>query len=190
MSRKSESRIETVADTPQMAQELLSLVEHPEDIDAATDRLGIPALLMNPHLSTAVDLSDAGLGAGVHIPVQISKQRGGRKSLYYLQPGEKIMAGIIATATSLLFRYVARETGRSIPAQAGDQYVEELRSASGSVISQLRGRLEITNTRKGEGRLVFDSPASPEEGGPAGRKVKVSLWYLWSCYKGEVEVEI
>jgi hypothetical protein len=147
-------------------------------------------LLINPHLATKVDMSDLGYGTGIHLPVQISTRRGGRKSLYYMHPGEKILAGVLVTGSAILFRYVLRETGRSIPAQGGDEYVEELRSANGALISHLRGRLEIMNSRKGEGRLVLHADALPGQDPAAVRKVKVVYWHLWSCFKGEVEVEI
>lgn len=187
---RKEERVETLADTPQMANDLINLVNHPGDIDSATEHLGIPPLLINPHLATPIDLSDLGYGAGIHLPVQISKRRGGRKSLYFMHPGEKILAGLLVTGKALLFRYVSRETGRSIPAQGGDEYVEELRSAGGTLISHLRGRLEIINSKKGEGRLVLHADSPSGQDPLAVKKIKVSYWHLFSCFKGELEIEL
>lgn len=147
-------------------------VNHPADIDAATNRLGIPPFLINPHLATTVDMSFIGLGAGINLPIQISTRRGGRKSLYFLHPGEKVLASIVATSRGLALRYVSRETGRSIPAQAGDEYSEEFRDVEGNVLSHSKGRLEILNAAKGEGRLVFP------EGSPASKW----RWIAWSFY--------
>lgn len=146
-------------------------VNHPEDIDAATDRLSIAPSLVNYHLATPVDLSFLELGLGINLPVQISAGRGGRKSLYFLRPGEKVLASIVATSGALLLRYVTRDTGCSVPAQGGDEYVEEFRTRDGKILSQARGKLEILDVKKGEGRLVFS------EGEPASKW----KWILWSC---------
>lgn len=146
-------------------------VNHPADIDAATARLGISPYLINPYLAMTVDMSFIGLGVGVNLPIQITARQGGRKSLYFLHPGEKVLASIVATAHGLVLRYVSRETGRSIPAQGGDEYSEEFRDIEGTVLSHSEGKLEILDAAKGEGRLVFP------EGSPASRW----RWILWSC---------
>ncbi len=147
-------------------------VNHPADIDAATERLGISPFLINPYLATPLDMSFIGLGRGVNLPIQITTRQGGRRSLYFLHPGEKVLASIVATSRGLVLRYVSRDTGRSIPAQAGDQYSEEFRDIEGNVLSRSEGKLEILNAAKGEGRLVFP------EGSPAGKW----RWRLWSCF--------
>lgn len=147
-------------------------VNHPADIDAATDRLGIPPFLINPHVATTVDMSFIGLGAGINLPIQISTRRGGRKSLYFLRPGERVLASIVATSHGLVFRYVSRESGRSVPAQGGDEYTEEFRDMEGNVLSHCEGKLEILNATKGEGRLIF----------PAGLAASQWRWVGWSFY--------
>jgi hypothetical protein len=159
---------------PSFFADLQGMVNHPDDLDPATDRLGIAPSLINPHMASAVDLSDLGLGKGVHLPVQISRRRGGRKSLYYLHPGEKVLAGLYVTGEGMAFRYMARETGRSIPARTGDEYSEEIRSIRGDLLQQRRGRLEVTNPEKGEGQLVIESP---------GKAAKPRFtWWFWSFY--------
>ena len=146
-------------------------VNHPADIDAATDRLGISPFLINPYLATTVDMSFIGLDRGVNLPIQITARQGGRRSLYFLRPGEKVLAGIVATSRGLVLRYVSRETGHSIPAQGGDEYSEEFRDMEGNVLSHSKGKLEILNAAKGEGRLVF----------PEGSSASKWVWVLWSC---------
>jgi len=146
-------------------------VNHPADIDAATARLGISPFLINPYVATTVDMSFIGLGVGINLPIQITTRQGGRQSLYFLHPGEKVLASIVATSHGLVLRYVSRETGRSIPAQGGDEYSEEFRGIEGNVLSHSEGKLEILNAAKGEGRLVFP------EGSPASKW----RWILWSC---------
>lgn len=149
-------------------------VSHPADIDAATARLGISPFLVNPFVATNVDMSFIGLGAGINLPIQITTRQGGRQSLYFLRPGEKVLASIVATSHGLVLRYVSRETGRSIPAQGGDEYSEEFRDIEGKVLSHCEGKLEILNAAKGEGRLVFP------EGSPASKW----KWIFWS-FKAE-----
>jgi hypothetical protein len=105
-----------LAERPPFLAELLDRVNHPDDLDAATARLGVLPLLINPHLASGIDLSDLGLGHAVHLPVQISRACGGRKSLHFLYPGEKALVGLYVTGEGVAFRYLTRETGRSLPA--------------------------------------------------------------------------
>lgn len=147
-------------------------VNHPADIDAATARLGISPFLINPYLATTVDMSFIGLGLGVNLPIQITARQGGRQSLYFLRPGEKVLASIVVTSDGLVLRYVSRETGRSIPAQGGDGYSEEFRDIEGNVLSHSEGKLEILNAAKGEGRLVF----------PERSQASNWRWICWSFY--------
>lgn len=149
-------------------------VRHPSEIDAATERIGIEPSLVNFHLASIVDLSFIKLDQGVNLPIQISSRRGGRKSLYYLHPGEKVLASIVTTSTRLLLRYVSRDSGRSVPAQGGDEYTEEFRSVDGRLLSASKGKLEILDAAKGEGRLVFGA-----EDSPSASKWR---WILWSCF--------
>ena len=170
MGTKKKHKAENATPNSLVAR-LQSQVNHPDEIDSATDRLGISPSLVNPYLATIVDMSFVGLGDAVNLPVQISHRRGGRQSLYFLHPGEKVLASIVVTSGGLLLRYVSRETGRSIPAQGGDEFSEEFRDLEGNVLSHLKGKLEVLNAAKGEGRLVFP------EGTPANRWI----WVLWSC---------
>jgi hypothetical protein len=110
-------------------------------------------------------MSFIGLDRGVNLPIQITVRQGGRRSLYFLRPGEKVLAGIVATSRGLVLRYVSRETGRSIPAQGGDEYSEEFRDMQGNVLSHSEGKLEILNAAKGEGRLVFSRRLASEQMG-------------------------
>jgi hypothetical protein len=176
LTKEKEMRIrqDDTAENPMQSQLLARLqaeVNHPEDIDPATDRLGISPFLVNLYLATTVDLSFLGLGQGINLPIQISRRRGGRKSLYYLHPGEKVLAGIVATSKGLVLRYVSRETGHSVPAQGGDEYSEEFRDLEGVVLSQNLGKLEVLNAVKGEGRLVFSDTKTASRW----------RWILWSC---------
>lgn len=173
MQEKREPGIELPALPPFFA-DLQGMVNHPDDLDLATDRLGISPWLINPHLASPVDLSDLGLGKAVHLPVQISRKCGGRKSLYYLHPGEKVLAGLYVTGEGLALRYMARETGHSVPARNGDEYTEEIRNIRGELLRQRSGRLEVTNPEKGEGRLIVESN---------GRAAKATIiWWFWSCF--------
>lgn len=170
-----------LSDTASIAGALVGMVTHPDEIDRATQLLGIPAALVNPALSTSLDLEFLGLGPAVHIPVQIADRAGGRKSLYYLRPGERVLTGLIAARGELISRFTTRETGSSIPAATGDEYSEELRSADGTVIATLRGTLEVRDRSRGHGSLTFTS-GSPE---PVERAVRdgdqVSwIWIFWS----------
>lgn len=160
---------------PPFFADLQGMVNHPDDLDSATDRLGLSPSLINPHLASPVDLSDLGMGRGIHLPVQISRKCGGRKSLYYLHPGEKVLAGLYVTGEGLAFRYMARETGHSIPARNGDEYIEEIRSVRGELLHKRSGHLEITNPEKGEGQLIMESKSRATK-----PRIRCLLWTLLS----------
>lgn len=171
-----------LSSTQSIANAMTEMVRQPADIDRATELLGIPASLVNPALSSSVDLTFLGLGLAIHIPVQVSDRDGGRKSLYYLQPGERALTGFLATKDALISRYTTRESGNSMPAATGDEYSEELRGADGSVIAKLYGKLEIEDLSRGHGALTF-SRGTPES---VDKMVKDRpnlswVWYFWSC---------
>jgi hypothetical protein len=165
-----------LADVPAAVDALKKSVRSPEDIDGVTRRLGIEPRLLNFNLATPVDLSDAGLGKAVHIPVQITSREGGRKSLYFLNPGEEVLAGVFVTDDGLALRYVKRLTGRGTPASTGDTYETRLTTTRGEAIHQEQGRLEVLDPEHGIGQFV---PMGDKGGGsPVGR---VKVWILWSC---------
>ena len=114
------------------------------------------------------------VGNAVHIPVQISEREGGRKSLYYLNPGEEVLAGIFVTDDGLALRHVKRLTGRGTPARTGDTYETRVTNAQGKAIHQEQGRLEVIDPEHGIGQFI---PTAEVAGRPRGRKV----WILWSC---------
>jgi hypothetical protein len=172
-----------------IASALGDAASHPDELDDVTARMGIPPILVNPHLATQVDLSGIGLDKATYIPVQISTKLGGRKSLYFLRAGEKILSGIFVTSQGLGFRYTTRESGNTIPAQGGDRYTEEFRTADAKIVARLQGSLEVGDISRGEGRLVFDSgePAPLEAAARRGRARTRCTWFAWSFYLECVE---
>ena len=166
-----------LAEAPAAVEDLKNSVRRPEDIDGATRRLGIEPRLLNFNLATPVDLSEMGLGRAVHIPVQISEREGGRKSLYFLNPGEEVLAGIFVTDDGLALRYVKRLTGRGSPARTGDTYETRVTTADGKAVHREEGRLEVLDPERGTGQFV---PVERERGVPR-RPSRVKVWVLWSC---------
>src|SRR6478735_7684605 len=116
---------------PAAIDQLRDMVHAPDDIDQATRKLGLDPRLMNVHLATVVDLSPLGLGSALHIPVQISNREGGRKSLYFLNVGEEVLAGVFVRDLGLLLRYIKRTSGKGSRAESGDTYVERLTTLDG-----------------------------------------------------------
>jgi hypothetical protein len=155
-----------LSEMPPALADLSATVRGPEQIDAATGRLGIPPRLLNFNLATPVDMSDVGLGKAVHIPVQISSREGGRKSIFYLESGEEALAGIFVTDDGLALRHVRRLSGKGLPAQTGDMYETKVTTVKGEDVYRVKSRLEILDAEHGKGRLV------PVEGSGAATKVK------------------
>ncbi len=168
---------------PPTAAALQERVTRPEDLDTVTKELNVPARLINFHMATLTDLSELGLGQAIYLPVAISEREGGRKSLYYLEPGEEVLAGLFVTNTGMALRYVKRETGQEVPARTGDVYTERYTSREGKELFAAQGKLEVIDPRIGKGRVTLTHT-------PAGeplRTIKVSVWYYWSFIKVDVE---
>src|SRR5688500_8500000 len=91
---------------PAVIDQLRDMVHAPDDIDRATQELGLDPRLLNFHLATVVDLSPLGLGPSLHIPVQITNRAGGRKSLYFLDVDEEVLAGVLVRELGIILRYV------------------------------------------------------------------------------------
>jgi hypothetical protein len=160
---------------------LSDIASHPDELDDLTSRLGIPPILVNAHLATEIDLSAMGLGKAIYIPVQISGRHGGRKSLYFLHAGEKVLSGIFVTSVGIGYRYTTRETGDTIPSRTGDRYSEEIRGADGKVLALLKGSLQVTDISRGEGSMLFDTaePATLAAAVRAGAGA-AWVWIAWS----------
>ncbi len=171
----------TLPDTPPLTEKLLRMVDHPEEIDQAVARLGVPSSLVNPYFATPVNLSHFDLEDGIHLPIQLTARPGGRKSIYFLHAGEKVLTGLVITGNRLLLSYVARETGCSIPAESGSEYSEELRTREGKLVSKIQGSLEIIDPSRGEGRIVAEAHGCAE-----GKKVEKSWSIGWSFIKHTV----
>ena len=95
-----------------------------------------------------------GLGNAVYIPVQISQREGGRKSLYYLNPGEEVLAGIFVTGQGIALKFIKRDTGSSLPAQTGDMYSIRVTNLAGEVIVQEQGGLDVVDPSTGSGQIT------------------------------------
>jgi hypothetical protein len=167
-----------IPEEPPQLQQLFKMVSHPSEIDEATKALDIPARLVNFHLATPADLSgfNIGIGKAVHIPVAIADREGGRKSLYYLDPGEEVLAGFFVTGDSIVLRYLKRETGVSVPAQTGDEYSVRLTNREGATLYEDRGTLTVVDPSKGVGEIKT-------------QKSKTEVWVLWSCIRVRHESE-
>ncbi|MCC3381050.1 hypothetical protein ACFQ5D_22510 [Paenibacillus farraposensis] len=155
----------------QMAHQLKS----PEDIDPVTTSLGLSPQLFNFQMATRVTTP---IGKALHVPVQISKREGGRKSLYYLNPGEEVLAGVYVIDDNIFYRFVRRMSGEVIPAQTGDCFAERIATRDGKTLVMETGRLEVLDPRLGIGLLYPEQQPSVI----AARR-GISIWIFWSFIK-------
>jgi len=164
-----------LAAKPSVIDQLRDKVNRPEDIDRATKELGLEPRLLNLHLSTVVDLTSVGLGPALHIPVQVSTREGGRKSLYFLNVDEEVLAGIFVRELGVILRYVKRTSGKSSRAETGDTYTERLANLAGDTLWESSGPLEVVDAEKGQGHISFSNASLQSEA------VTNREWWLWSC---------
>jgi hypothetical protein len=167
---RSTEDIIRIPSTPLEMQKLLEQVHHPDQLDKVVTDLHIPAFLLNFYLATPADLSSIGLGKAVHIPAQITEREGGRKSLYYLNPGEEVLTGIFVTSQGIALSFIKRDTGNTLPAQTGDLYSTRVTNLEGEVILQEQAELEVIGPSIGYGRFIG--------------KIGVNFCILWSIIRG------
>ncbi len=139
-------------------KENLKGVQAPDELDAATKNMGMPASLLNFYFATQVDLPGKTSGKAVFIPVQIAEREGGRKSLFFLDQNEEVLAGIYVTHEGgVVLRFVKRVTGTTIPAQAGDVYSARITNRDGELIFEGQEELLRFDPQTGEGQFVLSS---------------------------------
>jgi hypothetical protein len=134
-------------------KEKLVAVQDPSELDEATKNMGMPAALLNFYLATQEDLSAIGLGKAVYIPVMISQREGGRKSIYFLDQNEEVLAGIYVTNQGIALKFMKRVTGSSLPAQAGDVYFERITNRDGELIYEGSTKLVVFDPQTGAGKF-------------------------------------
>ncbi|HEX8818873.1 MAG TPA: hypothetical protein VF794_03035 [Archangium sp.] len=160
---------------PQLGR-VMSELRGPDDHDRATAALGLEATLANFHMRSTVTTP---LGPALHIPVQISKRDGGRKSLYFIKTGEQVIAGVYVIGSELYYRAVRRDSGEHVPAETGDLFTESILSTDGAVVHESQGRLQILDFSRGMGML------EPVAGGNSLAAPDASVWVGWSFVKVE-----
>jgi hypothetical protein len=156
-------------------------VQDPSKLDEATKNVGMPAALLNFYFATQVDLSSIHLGTVVHIPVMISKREGGRKSVYFLDQNEEVLAGIYVTCEGgMALRFVKRVTGSSLPAQVGDVYSTRITNRDGELVFEGREKLVKFDSQTGAGQFVPSPTTEPSNGllAAAGAKPAQSCFFF------------
>lgn len=170
-----------IAKAPPIVEKLAPMVHGPADIDDATRALGAAPRLINYHLSTHVNLTSIGLGETTYLPVQIAEREGGRKSLYYLHPGEEALAGLYIGERGVMLRHVIRLSGDGVPARTGDTYAERITTQDGEELFTGQGALDVLDPERGIGKVLLTHDL---KGNPLPTP-NVSVWVLWSCVKVE-----
>jgi hypothetical protein len=160
-------------------------VRNPSELDAATQSENMPAFLLNFHFATKVNLSRMGLEQAIHIPIQISERDGGRKSIFFLNQNEEVLAGIYVTSEGIAQRFVKRVTGSTFPAQTGDTYSTRIINQAGDLLFESREQLKTLNDDPSSGRFLpisnIDNAKELNAAAPAG----VSRCHLFSLLNYE-----
>ena len=146
--------------TPEATQELLANPPAPREISSSMEELELSPRLLNFYVATISDLSKTGLVASpvVYIPVQITDEKGGRASIYYLGKTERELAGIFVGAEKGIFlNYVTRLSGIAKPAKIGDEYKFELTSLDGNLLFEDLGHIVDIDYETGRGTVRYDS---------------------------------
>jgi hypothetical protein len=162
----------------------------PTNLTAALEAAGAPAHLMNFNLATLDDLTPFGLGSAVYVPVQVSDREGGRKSIYFLFPGEEVLTGIYASCSGLALKYVKRTSGNGVPAKVGDGYTTRLTSLDGASILHGEGALQSFDAQNGRGVVNYTMNGAGSDPTAITIVITEEISELWSCFKSTTTVVI
>lgn len=138
---------EQVPKFPQLA-EMLSC---PADYDLVLPVLGMAPHLYNMNLATHLDRTE--VGPAWHIPVQVGERAGARSSIYCLEAGVEVLAGVLVAHDDIFFRYVRRETGTTPIAADGDRYTIRLVDRQGVERVRTEGELHWLDRALGMGQI-------------------------------------
>ena len=153
----------------------------PANLDAVLKRAGLSARLMNFRLATQQDFTALGLGNVLFIPIQITDQPDGRKSVYFLAPGKETLTGVYVNGNGVALEYVKRLSGRRVPAAVGDQYSTRVTNLDGTVLYAGNGVLEKFDARAGSGSIKYEVKSGV--GSAAGIIIVITQSRIWSMRK-------
>ncbi len=149
----------------------------PLELDHIIRHLGYEPRLVNPFLASQIRFSEKSY---LYLPIQISEETGGRRSLYFLEPGEEVATGYLIPMQSveqidgqILVRWVERLSGQG-KAKTGDKFVERFKNLDNFVLTECVGELEVVDEKRGVGRFrVLTAPFTTIT--PSGK-----IWIGWS----------
>jgi len=150
---------------PTIVEKLERLVKKPEDLEPVTDKLGIPASLINYQLANPTDLSFLGihgLSQVMDLPVLVSDSKGGRKSMFRIARGEQTFTGIYVDGNTVLKKFVTRITGDEEFASEGDEFVFSIVDLNGKLVYEASGKLEAYNEKQGKGEIKLKQTDSKQ----------------------------
>ncbi|MFE6288035.1 hypothetical protein [Streptomyces sp. NPDC057877] len=111
------------------------------------------------------------------IPVAVSNERGGRRTIYELTMKQPTMTGIYVVDLHIVKEFLTRTAERS--------YEQQLVSRDGQVLFSGAGELEVIEERVGYGHITFNGElgqwASVLVGLDPGPAQMRKPWILWSC---------
>jgi hypothetical protein len=165
-------------------------LQKPDELDVITNKFGIPSKLMNFHLAVPVNMSDYninGLNNTIYIPVSISKENGGRSSIYNIKKGESTLVGVYINNSGILMKTVEKLSGTTEFAKVGDSYKSSLTNLKGKLFYSGIGKLKEFDKEKGEGKIHYKQ--TDEEQVASKVKIVIDYSHLWSMYHGRIEIE-
>lgn len=108
----------------------------------------------------------------VYLPVAVSDSSAGRRTVYKLPIGEKVLMGVYVVGMRVYRDYYTRISDT--------EYAVSKESPTGDVLFAGRGTLKILDERVGAGEITFEEEVTGEAAAKPTKCTCTRRWYVWS----------
>jgi hypothetical protein len=148
-----------------------------QGLDSAVRAVGISPRLILPELTSVFPGPQ---GSVLHIPLQISKSDGGRKSLFALRPGQATVAGIYIVGGKLFERQVLKRNGTDA-LRVGDAFTERITDTAGADVQTHAYKVSAIGVKTG---AIYLEATTADDDIDTGDLVNTGHGWCWFCNMG------
>ena len=146
-------------------------------LESGFDAVGISPRIVLPELASTFP---GPRGPVLHLPIQVANSKGGRKSLFALEPGQELIAGIYVVAGETFERHVLKRHGLAA-LEVGDIFVERISNTAG--VDVQKHSYEVAAIGLKTGAIYFQARTADGDL-DTGDLVNTGDGWCWFCNMG------